>query len=245
MRIPEAVRANLWLLALAGVLFTVGSLTWLWMQNNPPEPLLNVLAVVCFLAASSLAAALLARRRQLLRDRPSIPLTIAILSFLSMPAVWMHLEVLWTMGLYVLWVGSFHLLVFLLLALLLAPIALRSSTRYFFLVERIGLFSALLLLSGAITNLLWMGIVYNRLYYSQDTVVDFYPFIPFGQWVLDVRFGDETGALMGGVALWHVQAVWLLFALIAWGGAVFGYRWTARWLAAMDPQVSLVAPRVQ
>jgi hypothetical protein len=226
------MRANLWLLALAGVIAVLGSLTYRWTQDRPPVPLLIALALVCFLDVSSLAVVLALRRRQLWRDRPSIPLAIFFVSLLVLAALWWHTEVFGHFFLYTFLAGSFHLLVFFLLALLLIPVIFRSSSLYFSLIERIGLFSVLLLLSGALANSAWMALIYDRLYFSQDTVVDFFPFIPFGQWVLDVKWGDETGALLGGASLWHVQVVWLLFALLAWGSAALAYRRTARLLAA-------------
>jgi len=232
MRLPEVFRANLWLLAPAGVVAALGSLTYRWTQDRPPVPLLIVLALVCFLDVSGLAVVLALRRRQLLHDRPAIPLAIFFVSLLVVATLWWPADFLGYFFLYTFLVGSFHLLIFFLLALLLIPVVFRSSSLYFSLIERIGLFSVLLLLSGAIANAVWMGLVYNRLYFSQDTVVDFFPFIPFGQWVLDVKWGDETGALLGGTSLWHVQVVWLLFALIAWGSAALAYRRAARWLAA-------------
>jgi len=231
MRLPEAMRANLWRLALAGVIPALGFLTYFWTQDRPTAPLIIALALVCFVDVSSLVIVLARRRRQLLCDRPSIALAIFFGSLLFVPALW-QLDFLWSFGLYVLLVGSFHLLVFLLLVLLLTPVAFRSSSLYFSLIERLGLFSVLLLLSGAIVNAAWMGLVYNRLYFSQDTVLDFIPFIPFGQWVLDVKWGDETGALLGGASLWHLQVVWFLFALVAWSSAALAYRRAARLLAA-------------
>ena len=74
--------------------------------------------------------------------------------------------------------------------------------------------------------------MYDRLYYSQDTVIDCFAFIPFGQWVLDQEWGGETGALLAGAELWHLQALWLLFAALAWGTAALVYRRVARGLSA-------------
>lgn len=235
MRVPEAVRENTWWLALASVIVVVRLMTLPWADNHPPEPLLTVLSWVCFLVASSLLVALALRRRQLLRDRLSMSLVVLAVCLLFALALWRPLLIPETssFSVYLLVAGSFHLLIFLLLALLLSPIAfVRSSARYFSLIERIGLFSALLLLTGAVLNDVWMVLVYQRLYYSRDTVIDCYAFIPFGQWVLDQEWGGETGALLAGAALWHLQALWFLFAALAWGAAALVYRRVARWLAA-------------
>lgn len=234
MRIPDTLRANVWWLALADALAAVLGLTLPWTRSSPPEPLLAMFSWACFLAASGLLVVLALRRRQLLRDRPSVALTfLSVCVFLAL--------LLWhphptgrgiaELYFYVLVAGAFHLLTFLLLALLLAPLAfVRSPGRYLSLLERIGLFSVLLLLSGAVLNVVWMTLVYGRFYSSQDTVVDWFAFIPFGQWVLDVKWGNETGALLGGAELWHLQALWLLFSGLAWGTAALGYRRIVRLL---------------
>lgn len=235
MRIPEALRASSWWGALASAIVAVLGVTLPWMRNSPPEPLLTVLGWGCFLAASSFLIVLARRRRQLLRDRPSIVLTFLFVYLLVALILWRPLPNLGigSVYFYLLIAGAFHLVAFLLLALLLSPIAwVRSPDRYLFLIERIGLFSVLLLLTGAILNAAWMMLVYERFYYSQDTVVDWFAFIPFGQWVLDVKWGDETGALLAGAKLWHLQALWLLFAALAWGTAALVYRRVVRFLAA-------------
>jgi hypothetical protein len=206
-----------------------------WADNHPPVPLLTALSWVCFLAVSSLLVALALRRRQLLRDRLSLSLATLAVCLLFILSLWRPTLIpeASSFGLYLLVAGSFHLLIFLLLALLLSPLAfVRSSARYLSLIERIGLFSALLLLTGAVLNNVWMVLVYDRLYYSQDTVVDCFAFIPFGQWVLDQEWGGETGALLAGAELWHLQALWLLFAALAWGTAAVVYRRVVRGLSA-------------
>jgi len=247
MKIPDILRAHVWWLALAGALAAVLGVTLPWTRNSPPEPLVTVFSWSCFLAASGLLAVLALRRRQLLRDRPSIALALLLVcGFLAL--------LLWhprpghgiaELYFYVLVAGAFHLLTFLLLALLLAPVSfVRSPERYLSLLERIGLFSALLLLSGAFLNVAWMRLVYDRFYYSQDTVVDWFAFIPFGQWVLDMKWGDETGALLRGAELWHLQGLWLLFAVLAWGTAALGYRRIVRLLAPLVPGAAPLATDV-
>ncbi len=221
------MRASAWWLALASGIATIGLVTLPWAENYPPDPLATAVVWACFLAVSGFLIVLTVRRRRLLRERPSIPLsfvaTCLVFSPLSMLLAFAIPE-LFAFSIYFFFAGVFHVASFVLLALLLSPIAFRSSARYLFLMERIGLFSSLLLLTGSLVNGVWMGAVYNRLYSSQDTVVDCYAFIPFGQWVLDQEYGNETGALLNGAELWHLQALWLLFAAAAWGMAVLGYR---------------------
>jgi hypothetical protein len=239
MRIPEALRANVWWPALASAIVVVRLVTLPMANNHPPVPLLTALSWGGFLAVSSLLIVLALRRRQLLRDRPSIPLVVLSVCSLFVFSLWRPLLIpeTFSFSIYFLVAGGFHLVIFLLLALLLSPIAfVRSPARYLSLIERIGLFSALLLLTGAIFNNVWMVLVYDRLYYSQDTVVDCFAFIPFGQWVLDQTWGSETGALLAGAELWHLQALWLLFAALAWGTAAAVYQRIARLLTASRPE---------
>jgi hypothetical protein len=233
VRIPEVLRANVWWLALASAIVAAGLVTLPWADNHPPDPLFTVLAWSCFLAVSALLIVLVLRRSQLLRDRPSLSLAFLAFCLLVALSLWRPLLIpdVLSFGIYFIFAGAFHVASFVLLALLLSPIAFRSSARYFFLIERIGLFSVLLLLTGALLNAAWMVLVYQRLYYSQDTVVDCFAFIPFGRWVLDTEWGGQTGALLAGAELWHLQALWLLFAALAWGSAALIYRRVARLLA--------------
>jgi hypothetical protein len=233
-RVPEALRAAAWWLALISAIVVVRLVTLPWADNHPPVPLLTGLSWGCFLAVSSLLVVLARRRRQLLHDRPSLPLAVLSVCLLVALSLWFPLLLpdILSFNIYFLCAGAFHLMTFVLLALLLSPIAFRASARYFFLIERIGLFSMLLLLTGAILNAAWMVLVYQRLYYSQDTLVDCYAFIPFGQWVLDQEWGGKTGALLAETELWHLQALWLLFAALAWGTAALVYRRLARLFAA-------------
>lgn len=230
MKILRALGANLWWLAVASAIGVTGLVLLPWTAG---ADLLTV--VLCwggFLAVSGFLVLLALRRRELLRDRPSLSLAlIAVCCFI--PLSMFSLPELGSFGIYFMFGGFFHLASFLLLALLLVPIVfVRSFDHYLFLIERIALFSASLLFTGAVLNAVWMLLIYERFYYSQDTVIDCSPFIPFGQWVLDQRFGDEAGALLAGTQLWHLQALWALFALCAWGSAVLLYRRSARGLAA-------------
>jgi hypothetical protein len=91
-------------------------------------------------------------------------------------------------------------------------------------VLRWSLFAFILLVFGCVGNSAFMLIAYERLYISADTVVDFLPFIPFGQWVLDTEFGHVRGRLLGGAALWHVQLAWACVAAGVWCATLWAYR---------------------
>ena len=55
-----------------------------------------------------------------------------------------------------------------------------------------AVFSVLLLVFGCLGNLLWLAITWRKLYISADRVVDFFPFLPFGQLVLNHEFAGKT-----------------------------------------------------
>ncbi len=69
-----------------------------------------------------------------------------------------------------------------------------------------------------------MALVYGRFYVSQDTVVDFFPFIPFGQWALDFEYGGKTGFLLHGARLSQLRVLWLLIAFLVWALTILSYR---------------------
>jgi hypothetical protein len=45
-----------------------------------------------------------------------------------------------------------------------------------------------------------------------------------------MTWGNKTGGLLGGAELWHLQALWLLFAMLAWSTTIFSYRRIVRLL---------------
>jgi len=109
-----------------------------------------------------------------------------------------------------------------LITLLCLGIALVRAVRqgwkaYLRLAVRILLFSVIFLVVGAISNWLWMALAYERWYVSADTVADFWPFVPFGQWVLDYQFGSYRGHLLNGARLWQLHLLWLVLAVATWG----------------------------
>jgi hypothetical protein len=118
---------------------------------------------------------------------------------------------------YVLLVGAFHALLVGAAAVVLVPrLILSGWSKYLRTWRRFLLFNALLLVFGGLGNLIWMMLVYDHRYISQDTVVDFFPFIPFGQWALDMEWGGKTGSLLNGASLWELREIWALVAGVVW-----------------------------
>ena len=88
-------------------------------------------------------------------------------------------------------------------------------------------FTICFFITAGLTNGLWSCLVFGRLYWSTDYIFDFSPFWPITQRVLDYRFGDQVGGLLG-VSLLQLQALWLAFAVCAWVSGYALYRWYLR-----------------
>jgi hypothetical protein len=128
---------------------------------------------------------------------------------------------------YLLMMGGFHFLVFIVGSGALWVSAVWQRGTFTRRVARLGLFFGLLLVVGSIANGLWSCLVWGRLYYSTDYVFDFSPFWPITQKVIDAPFGDTRGQLLGS-SLLQLQLVWLLFAGFTWAVAIFFYRLSSK-----------------
>jgi hypothetical protein len=92
------------------------------------------------------------------------------------------------------------------------------------LVGRSLVFGSVFLVAGCIDNSVFMLVAYERMYVSRDTVVDFFPFIPFGQWVLDSEFAGRRGQLLNGASLRQIQLLWAAIAAPVWCSTIWFYR---------------------
>ena len=119
--------------------------------------------------------------------------------------------------------GAVHIAAFFAGSLVIAALSWRRRGILMRRIRRFGLFLALLLAAGSIFNGVWSCAVWGRLYYSTDYVLDFTPFWPITQSVIDTPFGDQRGRLFG-VTLTQLNMVWLLFSLGTWGGTMLMYR---------------------
>lgn len=98
---------------------------------------------------------------------------------------------------------------------LIAPRFSRESDHK--LIYGYALLNVFLLLWGSIGSAIFMYVASGKLYISVDRLVDFYPFIPFGDWILDDGFGGEWhGRLLGDTTIWDIRLVWLAVALPVW-----------------------------
>ena len=78
------------------------------------------------------------------------------------------------------------------------------------------LVNACLLVFGCLGHWVWLSITWHKLYVSADRLVDFFPFIPFGQWALNQNLGEEHGRLLNGTSLWELRLIWSAIALPVW-----------------------------
>jgi hypothetical protein len=103
--------------------------------------------------------------------------------------------------------------VFSIAGLIAAPFL--GWKRYRSIVVRVGLFNVALLAAGTIGNLIWVALTFGK-YVEMDPVIDFFPFIPFGQWVLDATWGGQSGYLTPGVLIWQLRVLWTGVAALVW-----------------------------
>ncbi len=66
--------------------------------------------------------------------------------------------------------------------------------------------------------------IYGYYYKSQDTLVDFFPYIPFGQWVLNQFFVDPNirSVLIADTTLLKMRGIWFVFAITVWIFSIIG-----------------------
>ena len=125
--------------------------------------------------------------------------------------------------LYLACTGCFLVPLFTVVCLVLALLPRTNPEVLSIRIAHFGLFLGFFLAIGAIFNGLWSCLVFNRLYYSADYCVDFFPFWPITKAMIERPFGSEQGKLFGD-SLLQLQLVWLLFALGTWGVTILFYR---------------------
>jgi hypothetical protein len=120
-------------------------------------------------------------------------------------------------GFYLVAAGFVQSLGALLIAPFFFPVARRLSGASFpTLLRAYLIFNAFLLFWGCFGHYLFHSVTFGRLYVSADRVVDWFPFIPFGQWALDQTLGPQRGHLIGTSTLWQLRLIWLAVAAPVW-----------------------------
>jgi hypothetical protein len=97
--------------------------------------------------------------------------------------------------------------------------------------SRWAVFNLSFFVTAGLVNGIWSCSIFGRLYWSTDYVSDFSPFWPITQGILDARFGDQVGGLLG-ISLLQLQALWLVFAVCAWVLSYVLYRRYLSWRAS-------------
>src|SRR5271155_5233524 len=98
---------------------------------------------------------------------------------------------------YILIVGFVYILLFLVGCVAALAPAPRTFMGYLRRIGNIGLFLAILLFVGAFFGALWGEVIWGRLYESTDYCgIDFLPFLPITQGLIDAPFGDEWHGLI-------------------------------------------------
>jgi hypothetical protein len=100
-----------------------------------------------------------------------------------------------------------------------APFVRRGRRRPF--AARLLLFSSLLLVWGMVGNAAWVTLARGRLYETFDPLVEWFPFILPGRWLLDEICG---GHLMAGVSFADLTRLWFWLALGTWLLTIMTYR---------------------
>lgn len=123
---------------------------------------------------------------------------------------------------YLMIMGMLQGVLLLAAIVLLLPMVLlkHGSSFYKHFVCHAAIFNILFLIFGCLGNSAWMLLTYNRLYVSADTVVDYFPFYPFGQWILDVTFGDFKGHLIGPGTIVNLRIIWAAITCFVWSATI-------------------------
>lgn len=105
--------------------------------------------------------------------------------------------------------------VLLFSAICLAFIPRLGFRRYLARVSSFALFNALLLVWGCLGHYVWLYFTFEKFYVSVDRMVDWFPFFPFGPWVLAEDFAG-SGRLLNGATIGMLRAVWAAVAIPVW-----------------------------
>ena len=141
---------------------------------------------------------------------------------------------------YLTWGGLVQFICAVLAAPVFYLIAIISSKKPFpELFCAYVLLNLFLLLWGCLGHYVFLSLTFEKSYISIDRLVDWYPFIPFGQWVLDQGFGGEWhGHLIGSATLSQLRLVWLSIALPVWLLAFTSTRLTLLLLPSLFPETN-------
>jgi len=136
----------------------------------------------------------------------------------------LHEAALGTTPFYLVMVGVFYLVLIVAVGV---PVCLAwSRLRHqpaIGAIRRVLLFFTILLLVGAVAQILWTTLIWGRFYYSTDYVFGYMPFLPITQAEIDAPFGTLRGELRG-ISLTSLNLIWLAFTIPVWILTIHIYR---------------------
>ena len=90
-------------------------------------------------------------------------------------------------------------------------------------LKRVAIFNVAFFVWGFVAYTACHAFTFGRAYVSHDAVLDWQPFIPFGDWVLHQRFDDRVGALLG-CSLLSLRVLWWTATLVVWIGTLLTFK---------------------
>jgi hypothetical protein len=79
--------------------------------------------------------------------------------------------------------------------------------------RRLALFAGLVVLLGVPCNLIFVVALRDRYYVAADPIVDWIPWLPSGNWILDEACG---GHYLAGASVVTLRVAWALLAVPTW-----------------------------
>ena len=112
--------------------------------------------------------------------------------------------------------------VLLVLLLLVSPAALWVGWQSFWQFCRASAsFAAVLVAAGIPANIVFVAALRNRYYVTADPIVDWLPWAPSGDWVLDIGCG---GHYLRGASAVTLRIAWAALAIPTWLASIWLYK---------------------
>jgi hypothetical protein len=119
--------------------------------------------------------------------------------------------------------GGMATAVALLLAVLfVCPVAVGRGVRWWGrLTRRLSIFVCVLFLCGLPANVAFTLFMRERFYTDNDPILDWLPWIPSGDWIIDWAC---QGHYLNGASAWTLRLVWLILAVPVWSLTIIAFR---------------------
>jgi hypothetical protein len=103
--------------------------------------------------------------------------------------------------------------------LLLPLIPAKGLKAYKQVIKSVVIFNLILLIWGCIGNFFWVLLAQDRLYVTNDPIVEWFPYIPSGKWVYSC-----CGHLVNGATDDQLWVLWASIAALVWSMSWVTYR---------------------